>query len=70
MTTRTLTFKIECGVTTCASAPGEFCVYAGAKSFGTKPWCLLFDTALFDSGEPEGWLKRCPDCIEKEKVED
>lgn len=64
---RTLKFNIDCGAMTCASEPGKFCEFTGAKSFGTKPWCLLFDTALDDSGEPNGWLKRCKECVDTEE---
>lgn len=63
-----LQFKITCGETTCAVSPGVFCEYTGSKSFGTKPWCLLFQEPLFDDGNPSGWLKRSESCLNSEVV--
>ena len=51
---------IESGENTCASEPGRFCQFAGAKSFGTRPWCMLFNTELKDIN---GWLQRSPKCL-------
>lgn len=51
---------IEHGDTTCAIAPGNFCMFVGTKSFGTRYVCLLFgDEPLYDAN---GWLQRCDQC--------
>lgn len=55
---------IEHGEKTCASEPGKFCRFAGSKSFGTDPWCTLFNTRLRDK---DGWLQRAPECLETAK---
>lgn len=60
------TIKIDCGETTCASAPGAFCKYVGTKSFGTKFVCMFFrqkngdETRLHDK---DGWLQRDVVCM-------
>ena len=43
----TLTLKIECGPTTCASEPGAFCSFVGSREFGTQPLCTLFPDAEY-----------------------
>jgi hypothetical protein len=66
---RTLQIEIDCGVETCASAPGKFCHFASTASFGTKFVCSLWRDAdgrpqsLYDIG---GWLTRCRQCCEAE----
>lgn len=51
---------IEHGDTTCAVEPGNFCMFVGTKSFGTKHVCMLFgDEPLWEQG---GWLQRCDQC--------
>ena len=58
--------EFECGEKTCASEPGEFCRFLGAKKMGLRPVCLLFrdrrgeEQRLFEEG---GWLQRCPECL-------
>lgn len=60
---RQLNIQINCGNTTCASKPGEFCEQLYASNFGTKPVCHLFnDTPLY---EHNGWLQRCEECLNK-----
>lgn len=62
---KTYVIKIDCGETTCASAPGQFRSQLGVKSFGTKPVCMLFnDTPLYENN---GWLQRCEECLKKVK---
>lgn len=58
--------KIECGETTCASKPGEFCKFLGASHFGTRPQCRLFpsDGASTPLKEKDGWVQRCPACLQ------
>lgn len=63
---KTITIKIDCGETTCASEPGVFCKQLGSRSFGQRPWCMLFDKELFED-KPDGWLQRCNECLEKVK---
>ena len=73
---RKLEIEIDCGDTTCASAPGKFCRFAGARRWGTVPVCLLFPdqnpsrqnvsghTGLDDK---DGWVQRCQGCLDAEK---
>ena len=62
-------FKVEqtvrCGQWNCAVAPGDFCLWLRASHFGQAYSCGLFHERLRD--EPDGWIKRCADCIEAEK---
>lgn len=66
---RQLNIQINCGNTTCASKPGEFCKYMGSRHFGSVPICTLFPsedaiyTELQDKG---GWVQRCQDCLDSE----
>ena len=61
-----LEFNIECGETTCASAPGVFCSFMGVKNFGCIPVCMLFQETLEVSdtsdGPGTGWTQRCNTC--------
>ena len=60
-----LTIEIECGEDTCASTPGHFCIYRGARIDGSEPACDLFRKRLYDkNGDIEGWLLRCKECKE------
>lgn len=62
---------VRCGETTCAIEPGRFCPYLGARVFGTKPVCMLFDNRPLhehDSGDKAGWLARCPECYAAQKA--
>jgi len=64
---RTLEFKINCGETTCASEPGKFCEWFGAKRLGTLPICMLFGESLKDQHGVEGgegWTQRCDRCLQ------
>jgi len=72
---RKLTVLIEAGDTTCASEPGKFCKFVGSKRFGSVYVCMLFpesNPGHKDSGtdtilkEKDGWLQRCPACLEAE----
>ena len=74
----TLKIIINCGEMTCASSPGKFCEYLGARKFGQQPVCLLFPELNPAPGDPggvtvleqtEGWLQRLPACLEAEKRE-
>jgi len=59
------TITFEHGERTCAVARGVFCRWNGATGFGTRPVCMLFDNEpLFDI---DGWLMRCPQCLDKFK---
>ena len=55
-----VTFRIECGETTCASEPGRFCGQFGSRRFGQVPHCMLFGV---DLGELDGWVARCAECL-------
>lgn len=67
------TIEIECGETTCASEPGKFCKYLARMSFGRIPVCTFFSneiagfTRLYED-EPNGWLRRCPQCLKEFEV--
>lgn len=58
---------IEHGEKTCASEPGKFCRFLGAKSFGTVPVCMLFENRLLN--EKDGWVLRHKDCLNTLKGE-
>lgn len=55
--------QVKCGDTTCASQPGVFCPQFRTSSFGTRTWCLFFDTEL---DEKDGWTQRCDSCLKAE----
>ena len=55
----TLTFEIECGETTCASEPGEFCRFLTIAGYSGKCICYLFGAV----GEKDGWIQRHEDCL-------
>lgn len=60
------TITFEHGETTCAVTPGVFCRFLRAKRFGTDYVCGLYDDEPLwghDSGEYQGWLARCPQCL-------
>lgn len=62
----THTLILTMGETTCAAPAGEFCMFMGAKSFGTRPHCMLFDAPLLDKG---GWVQRSKECKDRFKAE-
>ncbi len=73
---RILKIEINCGEATCTSVPGKFCGFMGARRFGTQPLCLLFPEPNPGRRDPgaatlleskEGWLQRCPACLEAEE---
>lgn len=66
-------FNIECGKNTCASEPGKFCQFTGSKSFGTIPFCTLFQEPLEVSADQYGglglgWTQRCKACKQQAKL--
>ncbi len=67
MSERNVTICLKFGDTTCATKPGEFCRFFGAKRFGQQPWCLLYDSKVYsvEYGDKEGWAKRCHECMEE-----
>lgn len=50
------------GDKTCAVAPGKFCMFERVSGFGTRFECSLCESELFFK---DGWLQRCPQCIER-----
>ena len=63
----TLRIEVNCGETTCAVRPGEFCAYAGSTHFGQRWVCRLFpsDTGSYTTlGTINGWLQRCQACLD------
>ena len=74
---RILKFSINCGDTTCASEPGEFCKYLGSTKFGTVSVCMLIPdpdpTSKNKSGHTylkvaKGGIQRCPECLDREDL--
>jgi hypothetical protein len=53
--------EFESGDTTCAVEPGKFCRFASSKSFGSKPFCTLFQEYIYP--DANGWLARTPSCM-------
>lgn len=53
-----ISFEIECGEKTCASAPGTFCKYFLNDMRGDGR-CYFFGK-VFDV---DGWIQRHPDCF-------
>ena len=67
---KTLKINIECGETTCAKAPGEFCSFMGSMRFGTIPICSLFPSdrdTYTELRDQDGWVQRCQQCLELSK---
>lgn len=72
-----LVLIIESGEKTCASEPGQFCLFFGSQKFGMQPVCMLFPdsegphTKLVVAGTEDptegGWVLRCPSCLEAEE---
>ena len=60
-----ITFEIECGEVTCASASGVLCEHY--TSMGTVPgkgMCYLFGRVFADES---GWIKRHEECMKRAK---
>lgn len=71
MPNRILELPIQCGETTCASAPGKFCPQVRTSRFGTAYLCHLFSEQGHkgrweELAEKDGWLQRHPDCLKLE----
>jgi len=62
---RTLMLEIDCGETTCASEPEQFCRNAGVKGMKNMPWCLLFGGSI--SLDENGCYARCKQCLDAEE---
>jgi hypothetical protein len=62
---KNLKIEIECGETTCAVSPGNFCRFFGTIKFGQIFVCRLFpsekDYTLLK--ETTGWVQRCTACL-------
>lgn len=67
---RRLQIAIECGESTCASAPGVFCAQLRVARFGTRFVCAAFDYEELRDGSGTlsgpGWLQRLPECLTAE----
>ena len=70
-----LQIDIHCGESWCASEPGKFCQYLGARKYGTAPVCMLFPQSdpnphnaggTTDLQEAYGWIRRCDVCLAAE----
>ena len=62
---RILQREINCGETTCASAPGAFCHKITTSNFGTRWYCGEFGGAELQENA-SGWLQRLPECLAAE----
>jgi len=61
-----LQIPINCGKSTCAKSPGNFCQFFGTIKFGTIPACRLFPTnenSYTKLEEKDGWTQRCNECL-------
>ena len=66
-TGRELQIRINAGETTCATEPGNFCIFFCTRKFGGVWFCYLFSKKLYDEdGGLTGWLQRCPECLAAE----
>lgn len=66
---RNLNIQINCGDSTCASKPGEFCNFFATTHFGMTPVCSLFQTEkefYTPLNQKDGWVQRCKDCLDSE----
>lgn len=63
-TGRRLTVIADCGETTCARAPEEFCRHVRTGRYGTQWSCDLFGGHRLS--EQDGWLQRLPECMAAE----
>lgn len=63
---RSLLIQIDSGETTCAADTGKFCEHFRMRLDGSRPYCRLFDRHLKED-KPDGWLQRCPECIQAEE---
>ena len=61
----TISVEFECGETTCAKEPGEFCRFFGTTHFGQVAVCTLFNCESLSM--VEGWTRRCKQCLELEE---
>lgn len=61
---RQLTIEIRSGETTCAESPGVFCPWLELRRFSDSS-CGLFHRYL---GDVDGWVTRCQECLEAEKL--
>ena len=68
--TRHLKIAVESGPTTCAVSLGKFCKYVITSHWGTVFFCSLFfdGRAFVELRDVDGWLQRCPACLEAEKA--
>ena len=61
-----LNIEIECGLTTCASEPEQFCRFLGSKKMGQVPVCMLFpdeNGSYTNLKTNDGWVQRCEACL-------
>lgn len=54
-----ITLEIECGVTTCASKPGEFCEFLILGMGHRKQTCIIFGQV----DDKDGWIQRHKNCM-------
>jgi hypothetical protein len=67
-----LTVHVTCGEKTCASEPGQFCVFFGSVRFGTKSVCRLFPSedhsyTKLEEDYSGGWIQRRTACLNSQK---
>ena len=64
-----VSLDFEVGNITCATSPGKFCRFLRVSHLGTRHSCALFLDKVERTSTPlrendQGWLERCPDCLE------
>lgn len=57
------TLVLEMGAETCASKPKTFCRMLRRGYLGQRWDCKLYEQMLTE--EKDGWLMRCPRCLEE-----
>ena len=69
-----LVIDINCGERTCYAAPGDPCQFLRTRKYGQVYYCAIWQD-VDSRGRPEaleerdGWLLRCPECLEAGKGE-
>ena len=67
---KTIRLTITSGERSCASSPGEFCIFLLSTNFGTRWRCQIFDSSdtREQTGlkEVDGWIQRHPGCLASE----
>lgn len=65
--------QLDCGETTCAPVPGQFCAFVATRKFGAIYYCKIWHCVdsrgrAVGLEEKDGWLQRCPECLAAELI--